>query len=340
MNPQLCKFILKATPSSIIDPKPTMNTPLPLNTGATIPALGLGTWQSEPGQVKTAVAHALKSGYKHIDCAYVYGNEEEVGEGLKEGFASGVKREEVHVTTKLWCTYHSRVEENLDLSLKKLGLDYVDLYLMHWPAPMNPNGNHPMFPKHPDGSRDLDKAWTFVDTYKQMEKLLSTGKVKAIGVSNFSVPFLEALLKRTDVVPAVNQIENHPYCPQQEIVDFCKSKGIHITAYSPLGSTGSPLFKEEAVNEFAQKHKVGAGTVLLSYHVARGSSVLAKSVTPSRIEENRTIIPLSADELAALEDIHKKKGITRFVYPPFGVNLHMPDKPHPKEDYDPLENLP
>lgn len=131
MNPSLCKFILKQTPSSILDPKPTMNTPLPLNTGATIPALGLGTWQSEPGQVKTAVTHALKSGYRHIDCAYMYGNEGEVGEALTEAFKSGVvKREEVFITTKLWCTFHTRVQENLDESLKRLQLDYIDLYLM------------------------------------------------------------------------------------------------------------------------------------------------------------------------------------------------------------------
>lgn len=123
-------------------------TLLPLNTGATIPALGLGTWQSEPGQVKAAVLHAIKHGYKHIDCAYIYGNESEVGEALKEAFEQGlVKREDLFITTKLWCTFHSRAQENLDISLKNLGLDYVDLYLMHWPVPMNPNGNHPNIPK-------------------------------------------------------------------------------------------------------------------------------------------------------------------------------------------------
>ncbi|THY90535.1 Aldo/keto reductase [Aureobasidium pullulans] len=216
------------------------DTVFTLNTGAKIPALGLGTWQSAPGEVKNAVSHALKVGYKHIDAAYVYGNEDEVGEGLAEGFKSaGIKREDVFVTTKLWCTYHSRPEENLDLSLKSLGLDYVDLYLMHWPVPMNPKGNDPKFPKHPDGSRDLDTTWSYTQTWKEMEKLLATGKTKAIGVANFSVPFLEELMKEAKVTPAANQIENHPYLPQQEIVDYCKEKGILITAYSPLGSTGS-----------------------------------------------------------------------------------------------------
>lgn len=130
---------------------------------------------------------------------------------------------------------------------------------------MNPKGNHPLFPKHPDGSRDLDLEWSHVDTWKNMEKLLQTGKVKAIGVSNYSVPFLKELLAKAEVVPAANQIENHPYLPQQEIADFCKEKGILVEAYSPLGSTGSPLFQEEGVLEVAKKHNVGPGTILISY---------------------------------------------------------------------------
>jgi len=163
-------------------------------------------------------------------------------------------------------------------------------------------------------------------------------------VANYSVKYLEKLLAKATIVPAVNQIENHPLCPQQEVVDFCKEKGIHITAYSPLGSTGSPLFKDEGVNEVAKKHSVGPAVVLLSYHrkptrstsftntanffqVARNSSVLAKSVTPSRIEENRKLISLDGEDMEKLEKIHKVKGINRYVYPPFGVNAGFPDKP-------------
>jgi glycerol 2-dehydrogenase (NADP+) len=212
------------------------------------------------------VLHALSVGYRHIDCAHVYQNEEEVGAGLKEGFDSGIKRSDVFITTKLWCTYHDRVEENLDLSLQALGLDYVDLYLMHWPLAMNPAGNHRLFPKHPDGSRDLLLDWPHVQTYKNMEKLLKTGKVKAIGVSNYSKKYLEELLPQVDVVPAVNQIENHPMLPQQDVVDFCKEKGIVITAYSPLGSTGSPLMKNEVVLKVAAEMGTTPGCVLLSYH--------------------------------------------------------------------------
>ena len=297
-----------------------------LNTGASIPALGLGTWQSEPGQVETAVSHAIKIGYRHIDCAYMYGNEDEVGAGLKKALASGeVKREDIFVTTKLWCTYHSRVEENLDMSLKDLGLDYVDLYLMHWPVPMNPNGNHPKIPKLADGSRDLQKDWSHTKTWKELEKVLKTGKAKAIGVCNYSKKFLEELLPHAEIVPAVNQIENHPLLPQQEIVDFCKSKGIHITAYSPLGSTGSPMMSDERVLKVAKEKGVSAGNILLSYHIARGSSVLAKSVTPSRIEENMKIVELDDKEMASLQDI-SKDGVKRFVYPDFGINFGFPDK--------------
>jgi glycerol 2-dehydrogenase (NADP+) len=250
-----------------VDDKMSVNTHFKLNTGASIPAVGLGTWQSAPGEVAAAVEHALKSGYRHIDAAFIYQNENEVGEGLKKAFASGIKREDVFVTSKLWCTFHRTglPQKCLDQTLKNLGLDYIDLWLMHWPVPMNPNGNHPFFPKHEDGSRDLDTEWSYVDTWKGMEEVYKSGKVKAIGVSNFSVPYLEKLLKEATVVPAANQIENHPYLPQQEIVDLCQSNDILVQAYSPLGSTGSPLFQEEGVKEVAKKHNVGPGTVLISY---------------------------------------------------------------------------
>ncbi|KAE8445407.1 H/ACA snoRNP pseudouridylase subunit [Mollisiaceae sp. DMI_Dod_QoI] len=306
------------------------DTRFKLNTGAEIPALGLGTWQSDTGLVKKAVSYALSIGYKHIDAAYCYGNEDEVGAGLKEAFDSGIKREDIFVTTKLWCTYHSRVEQNLDMSLKSLGLDYVDLYLMHWPVAMNPNGNHEKFPKLPDGSRDLVTSWSHIQTWKLMEKLLATGKVKAIGVANYSVRYLEQLLPECTVIPAVNQIENHPSLPQQEIVDFCKAKGIHITAYSPLGSTGSPMMKEKAILEVAEKKGVTPASVLLSYHIARGSSVLAKSVTPERIKANMDIVKLDTSDMKILDDyanqLVKSGKVVRYVYPAFGVDFGFPDK--------------
>lgn len=304
-----------------------------LNTGAAIPAIGLGTWQSPAGEVKAAVFHALKVGYRHIDAAYVYGNEDEVGEGLAEAFKAGlVKREDIFVTTKLWCTYHTRVEEALDLSLKSLGLEYVDSYLMHWPIPMNPKGNDPKFPRHPDGSRDLDLAWSHAQTWLELEKLLKSGKTKAIGVANYSVPFLEKLLSVATITPAVNQIENHPSLPQQEVVDFCNEKGIHVTAYSPMGSTGGPMFSAQAVVEVAKRKGVKPASVLLSYHIARGSSAVPKSTNPARIEENfKSIIDLDAADMKILNDysetLTREGKLTRYIYPAFGAYIGFPDKP-------------
>jgi glycerol 2-dehydrogenase (NADP+) len=159
-----------------------------LNTGQEIPAVGLGTWQSPAGEVEKAVTYALKDGYKLIDCAYCYGNEEEVGAGLKAAFEAGVKREDIFVVTKAWATYNTRVELALDKSLKALGLDYVDLFLVHWPLLLNPEGNDDKFPKKPDGSRDVIRDYNHVDGWKLMEKLPATGKTKAVGVCNVGLP--------------------------------------------------------------------------------------------------------------------------------------------------------
>jgi glycerol 2-dehydrogenase (NADP+) len=197
----------------------------------------------------------------------------------------------------------------------------LTLYLLQ----MNPRGNHEKFPKLPDGSRDLVRDRSHVDTYKDLEKLLKSGKVKAIGVSNYSKRYLEELLPKVSIVPAVNQIENHPLLPQQDVVDFCKEKGILVTAYSPLGSTGSPLFEDPHVVKLAEQKGVSPGTILLSYHIARGVSVVPKSVTPSRIEDNKKTVKLSESDLASLAEI-SKNGVTRYIYPEFGVDFGFPDK--------------
>jgi diketogulonate reductase-like aldo/keto reductase len=301
-----------------------------LNNGQLMPAVGFGTWKAEPGKVKEAVVHALKSGYRLIDCAYCYGNEDEVGEGLKEAFASGIKREDVMIMTKAWATYNTRLELALEKSLKSLGLEYIDMFLIHWPVLANPEGNDDKFPTNPDGSRDMIRDWNHVDAWKQMETLVSGGKVKGIGVCNYSKSYLEQLLPEAKIVPAINQIENHPSLPQQEIVDLCKEKGIHVVSYSPLGSTGGPLLTADLVVKIAEKNGVSASTVLLSYHYARGATVLAKSTTPSRIEENLKIVELSKEDLKALTDysdeLTKNGKLERYVYPPWGVNFGFPDK--------------
>lgn len=302
-----------------------------LNNGLEMPAVGLGTWQSGPGEVAAAVTAAIKNGYKMIDAAYCYANEEEVGQGLKAAFDAGyAKREDLFVVTKLWNTYSSRVELGLDKSLKALGLDYVDQFLVHWAVGMNPNGTDDRFPKLPNGERDILWDHDHVATWKDMEKLLPTGKAKSIGVCNYSVPYLQKLLAKAEVVPAVNQIENSPALRQQEVVDFCNEKGIHIVAYSPLGSTGSPLFKAEPVVKVAESKGVSPGTILLSYHVAKGSTVLAKSVNEERIKSNLKIVDLDDGDLKILNDysegLEKEGKVQRFVYPPFGINFGFPDK--------------
>lgn len=300
---------------------------LKLNSGHSIPALGLGTWQSPKGAVEKAVEYALtEGGYKHVDAAFAYGNEEEVGAGIKKAIASGkITREEIFVTTKVFPTYHSRVEESLNLSLEKLGLDYVDLLLIHWPVGLNPNGNHPLVPTRPDGSRDHDPSFSVIKTWRQFEKLYKEGtKVKSIGVSNFSVPYLTNLLKEAEVVPAANQIENHPLLPQLDITEFCKEKGIIVEAYSPFGSTGGPLFTNEHILALAKKYDTTPSSILVSYHISSGRVVLPKTTTPSRIVENSKVVKLSADDLSILNDIHKS-GLKRFTTPPWGVNLGFPD---------------
>ncbi|GAA5915582.1 hypothetical protein JCM6882_006379 [Rhodosporidiobolus microsporus] len=289
--------------------------------GVSIPAVGLGTWQSKPGEVAQAVDAALKAGYRHIDGAWIYGNLKEVGEGLR---SSGVKREDVFITSKLWCTQHRKVEEAVKENLELLGVDYLDLFLIHWPVPLNPNGNDPKFPRREDGTRDIDSDRKIADTWADLEKVLETGLVKAIGGSNFSIPFVEELLKTAKVPPAVNQVELHPYLPQHDLIDFLKSKNIRAQAYSPLGSTDSPLLKDEDIVKIADKHGVSTGTVLISYQVARDVVVLPKSVTPKRIEDNFKIIRLDADDLQVLNNLYKTKG-KRFIKPDWNVPLGFPD---------------
>ncbi|VUC22194.1 unnamed protein product [Clonostachys rosea] len=305
-------------------------TSFKLNSGYDIPSVGLGTWQGEATAVKAAVAHALKSGYKLVDGAYCYGNEEAVGAGIKEALDSGIKREDIFVVTKIWATYNTRVAEGLDKSLKSLGLDYVDLLLIHWPLLLNPEGNDDKFPKKPDGSRDVIHGWDHLEAWKQMEAVVKSGKVRSIGVCNYSKSYLQKIIDNATILPAVNQIERHPWLPQSDITELAKSKGIHIMAYSPLGSTGSPVAEAEPVVKLAEKYKVTPQTILISWQVASGHTVLPKSVTPSRITANREIVNLSAEDTKSLDDysadIVAKKEWKRFVYPPFGINFGFPDK--------------
>lgn len=265
-----------------------------LNTGDAIPAIGLGTWQSKPGEVEKAVEAALRAGYRHIDTAFAYGNEKEVGQGIR---ASGVPREQIWLTTKLDNPWHKRVQEGISKSLENLGTSYVDLYLMHWPSSTDPEDTSKHYPD-----------WDFVDTWREMQKLVGTGKVKNIGVSNFGIKNLERLLNDPSckqVVPAVNQIELHPGNPSPKLVAYNSSKGIHSSGYSPLGSSDSPLYTNETIKSISEAKGRSPQQVLLAWGVQKGWSVLPKSVTESRVKANFDLDGwnLTDDEIAQIDAI-------------------------------------
>lgn len=263
--------------------------------GRTIPLVGLGTWKSKPGEVYQAVKDAiLEGGYRHIDCAFVYQNEEEVGKALTEVILSGaVKREDLFITSKCWNTFHSThlVPEAIQKSLKALQLDYLDLYLIHWPFGYQEGGS--IFPQDANGvsiTSDVD----YLDTWKGMEEVHGKGWTKAIGLSNFNVDQTKRVLAAAKVRPVCNQVECHPYLAQNELIEFSKKEGITIVAYSPLGSPDRPwakagdpsLLEDPALVEIAKNHNKSTAQVLIKWQAQRGVVVIPKSVTKSRILSN------------------------------------------------------
>lgn len=269
-----------------------------LNDGNTIPAVGFGTWQAKAGQCEEAVKNALAAKYRHIDTAAIYGNEDEVGNAIRD---LGVRREHIFLTTKLWNDRHQDAEAALDESLKKLKTDYVDLYLIHWPLAKDPK----------TGEELAD--WSYIDTYKSLQKLQKSGKTKLIGVSNFNLERLQKLLADPEVtvVPAVNQIEAHPLLQQPELREFLKLKNILVEAYSPLGSTDSPIINHPTVKEIADANGISTGQVLVSWAVQSDTVVLPKSVTESRIKSNIETITLSDEDFNKLNNLEKEVGTKR-----------------------------
>ncbi|KAI9808418.1 MAG: hypothetical protein M1827_007477 [Pycnora praestabilis] len=304
----------------------TQHTTFKLNTGAHIPAVGFGTWQ-DAGAQEAAVLEALKAGYRHIDTARIYGTEKAVGAAIKK---SGVPRKEIFITTKLWNNSHhpDEVEPAIDASLKDLDTDYLDLYLMHWPSPFE--RSETLMPKDEDGKIKPGKD-DYVETYKAMEKLVKSGKTKAIGVSNFSKAELERLLKETSLVPAAHQIELHPYLQQKDFVEWQKSKGIHVSQYSPFGNqneiydSGKDLGKlidNETLTEVGKKYGKNGAQTALAWGIAHEHSVLPKSKTPERIRANlEGDFKLEPADLKKLDGLDKK---IRFNDPSggFGWNFY------------------
>ncbi|THU85463.1 Aldo/keto reductase [Dendrothele bispora CBS 962.96] len=264
-----------------------------LNSGDKIPSVALGVWKAAPGEVGQAVKTALDAGYKHIDGAWIYRNEAEVGKALKE---SGVPREDIWITSKLWNTFHAPedVEPILDESLAKLGTDYLDLYLVHWPVATKKDGTY------------YDKELTAdpYPTWQKLEEMVAKGKVRNIGVSNFNVRRIQNLTANPlKIQPAVNQVEINYFLPQPELVQWSKESGILLEAYSPLGSDRrvSDSLNVPVVKEIAKELDMTPAEVIISWHVQRGTIVLPKSVTPSRIVENIHLTKLPDELFEKLE---------------------------------------
>jgi diketogulonate reductase-like aldo/keto reductase len=255
---------------------------LKLNDGIYAPQLGFGVYQIESDKANEAVSNALKAGYRSIDTAAFYKNEKGVGEAVR---SSGLPRSDIFVTTKLWNGDQGfdAALKAFDASMDKLKLDYVDLYLIHWPCP----------------AKDL-----YVDTFKAFIRLRDEGRIKSIGVSNFQPKHLDKLIEETGVVPAVNQIELHPDFAQVDVVGFNKSKGIVTEAWSPLGQ-GGDLLKNKIIKDVADAHGKTAAQVIIRWHLQLGHMVIPKSETPSRIEENFDVFDfeLSGDQLKKINGL-------------------------------------
>jgi diketogulonate reductase-like aldo/keto reductase len=269
-----------------------MTPALKLNNGVTMPALGLGVFQSPPAETITAVETALAEGYRLIDTAAAYGNEREVGEGLRR---SGVHRGDVFITTKLWISDYGydAALRGFDASLRRLGVDYVDLYLLHQPVPT-----------------DFEST---IGAYRAAETVLSEGRARAIGVSNHSQQHLHSLIDRTDVVPAVNQVELHPYFTQPALREAHVELGIITQAWSPIGgvlvytpgngSSGRSPLEDPTITALAAKYGKTAAQVILRWHLDHGFCAIPKSVKPHRIAENFGVFDftLEPEEVAAID---------------------------------------
>lgn len=289
---------------------------LTFDNGDTMHAIGLGTWKATGNDVKNAVKEALYAGYRHIDTAAVYGNEEVIGEALSEVFAEGnILREDVFVTSKLWNDAHQEgyVIPAIEDTLKKLKLDYLDLYLIHWPVAFKPGVG---FPEKSSDYLTPEEA-PISTTWTQMEEAKRTGHTKHIGVSNFSKEKLKDLINSAEIKPEMNQVEMHPYLQQNDLVEFCKKENILMTAYSPLGSGDRSaamkgedepnLMEIDEINEIAKKQGASAAQVLINWHTQRDIATIPKSASKEHIKDNFKAAAVELDE----DDMKKIAGLNK-----------------------------
>ncbi|KIM90029.1 hypothetical protein PILCRDRAFT_767712 [Piloderma croceum F 1598] len=287
---------------------------LKLNTGALMPAIGLGVSAGRSKQSRSEaqnwVQWALESGYRHIDTAWIYRTEKAVGHAIR---ASGILRPDVFVTTKLPWHHASRVEESINDSLQNTGLQYFDLYLMHFPQVAAYKDNSFDTPENPrDFDKILDKP-TLNEVWADMEKVLISGKVKAIGVSNFSIKTLEQLLTTAVITPAVNQVELHPYLAQKELVAYCQGKGIAVTAYTPTGK--ETVRADPIIVDLAATYNVSAAQIILAWHIERGTAAVPKSANRERQRENINLPKLSTGDIESINALDHNERIANKAGP-------------------------
>ncbi|TIB69198.1 hypothetical protein E3P77_00597 [Wallemia ichthyophaga] len=288
---------------------PAVQPPLfELNDGKHIPSIGYGTYKASAEEVYECVKKALHAGARHIDSAHCYGNGKSMADAIRD---SGVPRQEIFITSKLWGTYHTRVEQGVDDIIAEMGegIDYLDLLLMHYPVALNPDGNDKKYPTKPSGERDVLLDRKLEDTWEQLEDtVLSTNKVRSIGLSNCSKPKMETILgsPKLRLKPAVNQVEIHPYLPEHELVNYAKENNVLVQAYCPNGGSGSPVLTNPTLQHIAARHGANVGQVILSWLVlARGISAIPKSYNEERIKSNLVLTHLSQQEIDAIEAISK-----------------------------------
>lgn len=279
--------------------------------GGRMPSLGFGTLISDAATTTSATRDALEAGYRHVDCAERYRNEREVGEGLRAGLAAGgVLREDIFVTTKLWNSNHrpERVEPAFEASLARLGLDYLDLYLIHTPFAFQPGDEQD--PRDENGDVIYDKGVTLLETWRAMEDLVDRGKCRAIGLSDITLSRLQPLYESARIKPAVVEVEAHPYLPETELLEFCKEKGIVFLAFAPLGHGIRPgPLEDPVVSQIAARIGKTPAQVLLAWALQRGGAVLTTPKTAARARENFDISALPAD---AFEEINRIQTRQRF----------------------------